>query len=172
MIRIRSEYPSLRKHHCNPFLDLALGSLLHALILFLCDTPNPLVFSMKSLELCGVKNLQGVDVPVGKSIRCSVRVCCACAFDLRVQRITLPAGGFHNRQQIFLVGCRRSRCSGLPHGGVMQLLCDHTSLLCFLVNNITKTFLTGIAIGTVEKSAAVSWGVPKNARFTVCLNKM
>ena len=69
---------------------------------------------------------------------------CACAFDLRVQRITLPAGGFHHRQQISFVGRRRSRCSGLPHGGVTQFFCYHTSLLCFLVNNMNTTFLIAI----------------------------
>jgi hypothetical protein len=75
LFRIRIEHPSLRKHDGKPFLNLALCDLLHAMIMLLSDMPNPLVFSMENVKLCGVKSLQGVEVPVGKSIRCSVRVC-------------------------------------------------------------------------------------------------
>ena len=51
---------------------------------------------------------------------------------------TAPPADFYRQ------GRRRSRCSGLPHGGVTQVFCYHTSLLCFLVNNMNTTFLIAI----------------------------
>jgi len=71
--RIGLEHPSLRKHARNPFPNLVLRGLLHALITLPSYLPNPLVFSMESGKLCGVKSIQTVHIPVGKSMRCSVR---------------------------------------------------------------------------------------------------
>jgi hypothetical protein len=61
---------------------------------------------------------------------------------------------------------------GLPYGGVMQPFCYHTSLICFLVKSMTKTFLIAIETvsqqDTVEKSAAT--GGSKKCAFH-CLSE-